>query len=87
MGTIYEQPTTIERIVSMTMKYIIVTYYDNSTAYPYGVATDKDMFSTVGGAVNYNTNKQPSAPLLLAVQVYSIDFKDHALTLVHDIEV
>lgn len=87
MATIYEQPTTIDRIVRSNMKYIIITYFDNGSAFSYASTDDKSMFANVGGSINYNSTKQAGNPTLEAVQVYIVDAAKRTVTLVHDIEV
>lgn len=87
MATIYDRPTTIERVVRSNMKYIIITYFDNGSVFSYASTDDKSMFSNVGSSINYNSTKQSGTPVLQSVQVYLVDATKRSLTLVHDIEV
>ncbi len=90
MGTVYEQPTTMNRVVTAITKYITLTYFDNGAVYVYSYSTEKDLFTYTAGALNYNINKQQStetSPNVAHVQIYEINAKDRTLTLLHDIEV
>ena len=90
MGSIYEQPTTMNRIATQTALYITLTYFDNGTVYSYAHNTDKALFNYVGGGLNYNTSLPTDAhesPHITRMQVYSINTSAYKLDLIHDIEV
>lgn len=89
MGTIYEQPTTLNRVVNASIKYVTLTFFDNGACYVYSYTSEKDLFSYAGGALRYNETKQTGtepSPNVARVQIYEVDNKNFTLSLLHDIE-
>ena len=88
--TIYDQPTTMNRVTSSTALYITLTYFDNGTVYSYAHNSDKALFNYVGGGLNYNSNLPPDtheSAHITRMQVYAINTSAYKLDLLHDIEV
>jgi hypothetical protein len=89
MGTVYDQPTSLTRIVNAGTKFITLTYFDNGACYVYSYSAEKDLFTYAGSALNYNSTKQSGAdatPNVVRVQIYEVDTTKFTLSLLHDIE-
>lgn len=85
-SSFYDKDTQMIRVTQeLNMKYLVLSFFDNSTSYAYGCSTDKDMIQYVNTCLNYKP--QAGSAAVKHVQVYKVDSTQYTLTIFHDIEV